>query len=72
MVNLRLADVGEVFHNVLFWLISLFALPGNYYCFNYFSVFVFSSHKHDVMFMAVLMLDCIDNSACFLFIYLFY
>ncbi len=24
------------------------------------------------MFMAVLMLDCIDNSACFLFIYLFY
>ncbi len=31
MVHLRLADVGEVFHNVLFWLISLFALPGNYY-----------------------------------------
>ncbi len=38
MVNLRLADVGEVFHNVLFWLISLFALPGNYY---YFFLFLF-------------------------------
>ncbi len=38
MVNLRLADVGEVFHNVLFWLISLFALPGNYY---YYFIFRF-------------------------------
>ncbi len=51
MVGLRLADVVEVFHNVLFWLISLFTLPGNvpFYLFIFYLFLFFLSFPINMM-----------------------